>query len=151
MRLPSDCDASRAQYGVFEVLLASLHEVAEATTLSCLFTRASREVRGLRPNSSSNRVMREGKETSGKVRLIPTAGTTYSSHLSGHHLNNFANSSCSQRPNSRRPLDLVNGRQVQTLFLHVANGTSASLLPLQPLCHRPNESPEVRRRSHIPR
>ena len=47
---------------------------------------------------------------------------------------------------SRRPLDLVDGRQARPLFLHVANGTSALLLPLKTLCHRYNESPEVRQR-----
>ena len=40
-------------------------------------TKESKEVRGLRPNSSSKGVMFEGKATSGKVRLIQIAGDTY--------------------------------------------------------------------------
>ena len=62
-------------------------------------TKESTEVRGLRPNSSSKGVMFEGREASGKVRLIQIAGDTYSPHLSGHERHKSAKSSSNQPAN----------------------------------------------------
>ena len=46
-------------------------------------TSESRDVQGLRPNWSSNAVILEGSDESGRVRLIQHAGATFSFQRSG--------------------------------------------------------------------
>ena len=54
-------------------------------------TRESRDVRGLRPNRSSEAVIFYCRDESGRVRLIQHVGATHSSQRSGQALQSSAN------------------------------------------------------------